>query len=93
VSTGFLASHTFLTITYKHISIGVGIGQKGYVLDDWISIPDRGKIFLFSTASRPVLGPNRPPIQWVPRDSFQGVKRPGREADNTPKYVHGVMLN
>jgi hypothetical protein len=38
-----------------------------------------GKIFLFSTASRPALGTTQPPIQWVP-----GVKRLGPEADHSP---------
>jgi hypothetical protein len=26
-------------------------------------------------------------------DSFQGLKRPGREAAHSPIYLHGVMLN
>jgi hypothetical protein len=33
------------------------------------------------TASRPVLGPTLQPSQWLP-----GVKRPGREADNSPIF-------
>jgi hypothetical protein len=37
------------------------------------------KNFLFSTASRSVLGPTQPPIQWVP-----GALSPGREADHSP---------
>jgi hypothetical protein len=41
-------------------------------------------IFLFTTVSRPALGPIRPPIQWVPRAPSLGVKRPGREADHSP---------
>jgi hypothetical protein len=36
-------------------------------------------IFLFTTASRPVLGPTQPPIQLVP-----WVKRPGHEAHHSP---------
>jgi hypothetical protein len=33
----------------------------------------------FPLPSRPALGPNQPPIQWVP-----GVKRPGSGADHPP---------
>jgi hypothetical protein len=40
-------------------------------------------IFLFTTASRTVLGPTQPPIQWVPGAFTLGVKRPGREADHS----------
>jgi hypothetical protein len=42
------------------------------------------RIFLFFTASRPVLGPAQPPIQRVPAAFTPGVKRPGREADHSP---------
>jgi hypothetical protein len=38
----------------------------GYGLDDRGSIPRRGKIFLFSVASRPALRPTQPPVQCVP---------------------------
>jgi hypothetical protein len=41
-------------------------------------------IFLFTTASRPVLGPTQPPIQWVPGALPLIVKRPGPEADHSP---------
>jgi hypothetical protein len=41
-------------------------------------------IFLFTTASRPALGPTQPPIQWVLWSVSLGIKRPGREADHTP---------
>jgi hypothetical protein len=48
-------------------SLGVGIAQYSDRLqagqpsfDSW-----QGKIFLFSTASRPALGPTQPPIQLV----------------------------
>jgi hypothetical protein len=43
------------------------------------------KTFLFSTASRPALGPTQPPIQWVPGVLSPGVKRQGREADHSPQ--------
>jgi hypothetical protein len=41
-------------------------------------------IFLFTTASRPALGPTQPPIQLVPGVLFLEVKRQGREADHSP---------
>jgi hypothetical protein len=41
-------------------------------------------IFLFTTASRTALGSTQPPIQWVPGALSLGVKRSGREADNSP---------
>jgi hypothetical protein len=40
--------------------------------------------FFFTTASRPVLGPTQPPIQWVPWVPCPGKKRLGREADHSP---------
>jgi hypothetical protein len=45
---------------------------------------DRGKIFPFSPASRPVLGPNQPPIQRVPGAISPETKQPGCEADQSP---------
>jgi hypothetical protein len=53
----------------------------------WIiggSSPGRDEIFLFTAASRLVLGPTQPPIQWAPEALSLGVKRPGREADHSP---------
>jgi hypothetical protein len=47
------------------------------------SSPGGGKNFLFSTSSRPVLGPTQPPFQWVPGTLWPEVKRPGREADHS----------
>jgi hypothetical protein len=43
----------------------------------------RGRIFLFSTASRPALGHTQPPMQWVSREISPGVKQPGREDDHS----------
>jgi hypothetical protein len=41
-------------------------------------------VVLFTTASRPTLGPAQPPIPYVPGALFLGVKRPGLEADYSP---------
>jgi hypothetical protein len=62
----------------------VGIAT-GYVLDDrgfGVRVPIWSRIF--STSSRLALGPTQPPIQWVPAAFPPGVKRQGREADNSP---------
>jgi hypothetical protein len=61
-------------------STGLGwtIGVLGF--DFW-----RGMgIFLFTTASRTVLGPTQPPIQWVPGALSLGVKLPGPETNHSP---------
>jgi hypothetical protein len=42
------------------------------------------KIVLFSTASRPALGPTQPPSPLVPAALSRGINRQGREADHTP---------
>jgi hypothetical protein len=39
------------------------------------------QIFLFSIASKEALGPNQPPIKWVP-----GLKRQGRKANHPSPY-------
>jgi hypothetical protein len=50
-----------------------------------VSRPDTGWHFLlYTTASKPALGPTQPPIQWVPGALSLGVKRQGREADHSP---------
>jgi hypothetical protein len=40
-------------------------------------------IFLYSIASRPVLGPTQPPIQGVPETISLEVKLPGSEFDHS----------
>jgi hypothetical protein len=49
-----------------------------------VQVPAEAGIFLFTTVTRPVLGPTQPPIQWVPGALSLGVKRSGREADHSP---------
>jgi hypothetical protein len=76
-------------IKRKHTKIlgsrdsSVGMAATGYELDGRGSIPGRGK-YIFSIASRPLLRPIHPPIQWVPGDLSSGVKRLGRQANNSP---------
>jgi hypothetical protein len=47
-------------------------------------------IFLFTTASRPALGPTQPPIQWEPGALSLGIKRPGRENDHSSPSIPEV---
>jgi hypothetical protein len=57
----------------------------GYGLDDrgiGVRVPVGSRIF--STSSRPAVGPTKPLIQWVPGALSAGVKRQGREADHSP---------
>jgi hypothetical protein len=47
-------------------------------LDDWGFGSQQGLgIFVFTTASKPALGPTQPPIQWVPGAISLVVKRGG----------------
>jgi len=50
------------------------------------SIPGRNSdgTFLLATASRPTLGPNQPPFQWVPGVLTPEVKWTVREVDHSP---------
>jgi hypothetical protein len=62
-----------------------------YWLDDRVPECQQGLgIFLFTTASRPVLGPTQLPIQSVPAGLSLGVKRPGHEADHSPPFSADV---
>jgi hypothetical protein len=56
----------------------------GYMLDGRASIPDRGNIFISSAESRPAMMPTQPPVRRVLGDLFPGVRRPGRETDQSP---------
>jgi hypothetical protein len=38
---------------------------------------------VFSTVTKPVLGPNQSPIRCVPEALFSGVKRPRRDSDHS----------
>jgi hypothetical protein len=72
-----------LTDFQIYTSIVESLDSSDGTATDWTvdgpsSIPSKRKIFLFSTASRPVLGPTQP-IQRILGTIFQGVKRPGRQ--------------
>jgi hypothetical protein len=56
----------------------------GYGLDGRGSIPCRGKVLLLSNASRQAVWPTQPPMRWVLEARSPGIKRHGREADNSP---------
>jgi hypothetical protein len=81
-----LVMYSYLPITKSTLqrssrdsSVGVATGWRGRS-----SGPDRGKIFLLSTSSRPVLGPTLPLIQLLRGAISPGAKRPGLEADHSP---------
>jgi hypothetical protein len=97
--------YTINLVLYKCIldsSVGIATrlrdGQSGFLG----LIPGGGwEFFLFTTASRTVVGPTQPPIQWVPGVLSLGIKRPGREADHSPLsrtecvelYIHSPILH
>jgi hypothetical protein len=64
-------------------AVGITIANE---LDDGgvrVLSPGRVKSFLFSVSSKLALESTQPPIQWVPVDLSPGVKRLGREADQS----------
>jgi hypothetical protein len=70
-------------ILWRHASSNENYNTSNSVgiwLENGSSIPE---FFLFSTASRPALGPTQPPVQWEPWTLFPGVKRLGREANHS----------
>jgi hypothetical protein len=81
-----------VTISFSRVSLFHGVGWLvGWLVSSVIecSVCTVG-IFLFTTASRPALGPTQPPIQWVPGALYLGLKRPGSEADHLPPSSAGV---
>jgi hypothetical protein len=95
--TVFIRFHEFIVLTvpdktvkfnrrrYCLWSRGSSVGiVTPYGFDGQGLNPGRDKIYLFSTASRPAVGPTQPPIQWVLGEISSGVKRQEREADHSP---------
>jgi hypothetical protein len=64
------------------IATGYGTGQPGF------DSRSGQKIFFYSTASRPTLGPCQHSIQRETEGCFPEIKRPGREADHSPPLFH-----
>jgi hypothetical protein len=56
---------------------GLQAGRPGLDRQQW------QETFLYSTTSRWVLAPTHPPIQWVPRALFPGVKLLGLKTDHS----------
>jgi hypothetical protein len=75
----------FCDKTYLPSADSVGISQSRWRRAGWLGFDSRQcKIFLFSKASRPNLGPSQHPILWVQGANYPGVKLKGREADHSP---------
>jgi hypothetical protein len=82
-----LNSHSSLNYGYKNLKWIYQRLTASWTIG-WSAFDSRRElgIFLFHTASRPVLGPTEPPIQWVPGALSLGLKRPECEADHSPPY-------
>jgi hypothetical protein len=76
----FINKSTYPPRRSQDSAVGISTGRPR----SCSSSPGRVKNFLFSTPSRPALGPTQSPIQWVSWALSPGVKQPGREADHSP---------
>jgi hypothetical protein len=79
ISFGFsILKSTHFKLEYLSvIALGNGLDDHGF------ESRQRLEIFLFTTASRPALGPTQPPIQCISGALSLVVKLSGREADHT----------
>jgi hypothetical protein len=66
-------------------------------MDRWgtgVQFQVEAEVFLFSSASRPALGPTQPPIQLVLGVLFPGAKLLGHEADHLlPSSAKVIKMN
>jgi hypothetical protein len=65
-----LSLHCYLPLNIRDSSVST---TMGYGMDGWGSISGRGKIIVFSIASKSTLGPTQPPIQWASRGKAAGA--------------------
>jgi hypothetical protein len=65
--------HLFFFYLSSSTALGYGLDDRGF--EFW-----HGWEFF---SSPPHLGPTQPPIQWLPGATSLGLKRPGREADQS----------
>jgi hypothetical protein len=78
---------------YMHFNLPGQLSRySGWLRAGWWGFECRRElgIFLFTTASRPALGPTQSPIRWEAGALSLGIKRPGREADYSPPFTAEV---
>jgi hypothetical protein len=80
----FITAGTDVTVGSQDISVDRAAGRR---LSVQVSNLGRGNISVFSTSSRPILGPTQTHIQWIPGalspgGGGGGVKLTEREADH-----------
>jgi len=66
------------------VALGYGLDNRGFESRQGVVI------YLFTTTSRPGLGPIHPPVQWVPGALSLVVKRKFCEADHSSISSAGV---
>jgi hypothetical protein len=72
------------TNEYRSRDSSVGVATRLHVGRPGFDSLQGKEIFLYSTVSRSVLGPTQLPIRCVLGAISPGVKRPGREVDQSP---------
>jgi hypothetical protein len=52
----------------------------------------KGRDFTLLQVSRPILRLTQPPVEWIPGALYHGVRRQGREADNSLQSGAGLRM-
>jgi len=60
------------------VGVGYGLNDQGFESRQGLGI------YLFTTLSRPALGPTQSPNQWEPGTLSVRIKQPGCETDHSP---------